>query len=78
MALENKVRTANLSGQSKVGDTVVAYLGASIQGNNSVSVNVTVNDVSAYRANKAAVDADTLAFQADVIAIAEENVTNAE
>lgn len=71
MALTNTNRTANISGQSTVGDAVVAYLGANIQSNGSVSISITINDTTLYAKNQTAVDADIKAFQADVVSTAQ-------
>ena len=71
MALTNTNRTASISGQSAVGDSTVAYLGANIQSNGAVSINITISDTALYTQNQTAVDADIKAFQADAITTAQ-------
>jgi len=61
-------KTANINGQSKVGDVVVAYLGANIQSDGSVSFSKTIPNVALYIKNQTANVKD---FEAQAIAVAQ-------
>jgi hypothetical protein len=69
MALTS-TKTSNMSGQSKVGDTVAAYLSANLQSDGSMSITKTFPSIATYAANQTAVDADIVSFEAQAINMA--------
>ena len=68
-------KTANISGQSKVGDTVVAYLSANIQSDGSVSISKTIPNVALYVKNQTDVETDIKAFEADVLSTSDGGIS---
>lgn len=67
-------KTANIQGQSKVGDTAVAYLSANIQSDNSLAINVSIGNIALYSENQEDVDTDIQTFMANAILTAQGNV----
>jgi len=64
-------KTANINGQSKIGDVVAAYLGANIQSDGSVSLSKTIPNVALYTKNQVAIEADVKDFETQAIAVAQ-------
>jgi len=68
-------KTANLTGQSKSGDVVLAFLNATIQSVSGVTMGRTIPNLELYLANQTEVDADIKAFQDEVFATASNSGT---
>ena len=64
-------KTANINGQSNIGDVVAAYLGANIQSDGSVSISKTIPNVALYTKNQTDIEVDVKAFEAQAIAVAQ-------
>lgn len=69
MALTS-TKTSVITGQSKVGDTIIAYLNANLQADGTLSITRTIPDVTIYTTNQTAVDADVAAFETAAVNMA--------
>lgn len=67
-------KTTNLSGQSMIGDSVVAYMNATVQENGALNISKNVQDQDLFLKNIKEVKADMTAFEALAYTITEVGV----
>ena len=66
MAITNRTESRNFSATSSINDKPVMYMTANYTDSGNLSFNESIQDMTAYKANMATVDADYETWKAEV------------